>query len=66
MIHQIIKFIKVRQMLEGKVKSIIDWHQILNDLDQDGVKYMPKIWYDAEVDFDNYQYEIVVKEERKK
>lgn len=53
-------------MIKGKTKSILDWHRILNKLDAEGVKYTPKIWYDEELDFDNYQYEILVKEKKKK
>jgi len=50
------------QYIRGKAKSIIDWHNILVDLDKRKIKYKPNIWYDAKTDFEHYQYEITIKE----
>ena len=47
-----------------KCRSIIDWHKILVDLDERKIKYEPRIWYDHITDFDNYQYEIIIKEKK--
>lgn len=53
---------ETRPKKKGKCKSIIDWHNILNDLDERGIKYEPRIWYHHVTDFNNYEYEILFDE----